>query len=245
MPQRLAWCLVIAVILVAGCSAGKARPAPGLSGAPPLDATAITSDMSWWVCRFRVAWPEDSEPDQAVDLLLAHAVAGPALKSHATRVPWWRFHRRAARDGAGHRFSLLFYATPDTAGAIFESIQANPALVEAVEAGVIEQVLLPDRSMAGLDAVADTSDPAWSPELQHNWPSYIMGVSAMWLGLIDDLITTTFTNPATFDELLAAYRDTDDRITEMWNREGQHALLHHLSAVFGYEPIRIRKEIVF
>ena len=46
-------------------------------------------------------------------------------------------------------------------------------------------------------------------------------------------------------KLLEQYRKVDEKITEKWRNEGQHALLHHLSAVFGYEPMLIKKELVF
>lgn len=37
----------------------------------------------------------------------------------------------------------------------------------------------------------------------------------------------------------------DARIAEIWRLEGQHALLHHLNAIFGYKPLTIRKNLTF
>jgi hypothetical protein len=29
----------------------------------------------------------------------------------------------------------------------------------------------------------------------------------------------------------------DEVVEEMWRQEGSHAFLHHLNAIFGYEPV--------
>ena len=93
--------------------------------------------------------------------------------------------------------------------------------------------------------MTSVSSHHWSPALQRNWPSYIMGVSTLWLGLIDDFIADVSTGDDDVFALLEEYREVDSRITTVWRDEGQHAFLHHLSAVFGYEPLLIRKEIRF
>jgi hypothetical protein len=41
------------------------------------------------------------------------------------------------------------------------------------------------------------------------------------------------------------YRGVDAGITEIWRDQGQHALLHHLNAVFGYEEMLIQKAVSF
>ena len=45
--------------------------------------------------------------------------------------------------------------------------------------------------------------------------------------------------------LLEESRQVDDKIAEIWQDESQHVLFHHLSAVFGYKPMRLRKEVIF
>ncbi len=46
-------------------------------------------------------------------------------------------------------------------------------------------------------------------------------------------------------ELLMGYERIEERLKELWKAEGGHALLHHLNALFGYVPVRIRKVDLF
>ena len=72
-----------------------------------------------------------------------------------------------------------------------------------------------------------------------------MGVSSLWLGLIDDIMKDVPAHDDNFPKLLEQYRQAEDAVTTMWHKEGQHAFLHHLSAIFGYEPLMIKKWIKF
>ena len=79
-----------------------------------------------------------------------------------------------------------------------------------------------------------------------------MGVSAFWLALIDELkseqpdqdegVMPTNTD---IDKLLDEYRQVDDEIAVMWQEQGQHVLLHHMSALFGYKPMLLKKNVVY
>jgi len=72
-----------------------------------------------------------------------------------------------------------------------------------------------------------------------------MGVSSLWLGLIEDSFQGSPEDFADTRELLEKYREIDALVAETWRKEGQHALLHHLNAVFGYKPLIINKELSF
>ena len=204
----------------------------------------IKADQYWWYCHFKLDWPEDVELDLAVDLMLAHAVVGPVLQQHRQEIPYWRFHRRAARDEAGHQFSFIFYADSATATAVMADLHHSAILQQALTGKILERVSFDDPNNPVRPNLEDASDPDWTIEIQRNWPAYIMGVSATWLGLIDDVMPDTL---ATTDiqKLIQQYQQVHARITAMWTREGQHAFIHHLSAIFGYEPVMIRQEIQF
>ena len=47
------------------------------------------------------------------------------------------------------------------------------------------------------------------------------------------------------DDLLNLYRNVNDSIDKIWIKDGQHAFLHHLNAIFGYEPVYIRNMMKF
>jgi hypothetical protein len=201
----------------------------------PDDPTA-----AWRSCTFRITWPEDTEPDWSVDLLLAHQFISPVLAGQGNDIYRWRFHRRANRDAAGHQFSFIFYTGSTRARAIIDQIQTNPLRSQLLDSDVIEAARCDSPTDTSRSGIRDTSDPNWTETMQKNWPSYIMGVSTLWLGLIDDAVQQVNINTPRTNALLRVYRMANDKITETWQQEGQHAFLHHLTAIFGYEELLIR-----
>jgi len=224
--------------------------APRLITPPPLPAVISETGQSedqkfWWGCRFKVAWDLATEPNLTIDLLLAQAVVGPVLETEADRLSFWRFHRRAAPDASGHQFSFLFYSEAQVLQDIATNIQQNPVLHQALEAQTVERLSCDDPKHPSRPKISAMSDAHWSPELQKHWPSFIMGVSRLWLGLINEVLADTPPQGDDFSQRLAQIRKAEEKIKAIWYQEGQHAFFHHLSAVFGYEPLLIRKEIRF
>ena len=238
----LAGFLRLAGMMLAGCASSQPTAPPP----PPTAAIPLPDDeLNWWVVRFRIHWPEGASPDWAIDLLLAHAVVKPSLEIYAQRLPYWRFHRRAARDASGHQFSFFFYTDPSTARAVYSSLKASPVLGKIKAQGQITQIVKDDPDRPERPDIEDTSDPKWSPTLQRHWPAYIMGVSQLWLGLIDDAVADLPVESYPEYDPLAIYRAADKRVSQIWFKEGQHAFLHHLSAVFGYRELLIVKPLRF
>jgi hypothetical protein len=226
-----------------GCALrGSTMPAVPVLDVPP---PGIQQGGFWWACRFRIPWPAGEEPDLAVDLLLAHAVVQPVLRAYDGKIIYWRFHRRAARDATGHQFSWLFYADPETAKEVLGQIGESELLSEALAAHMIEGVMVDDPGTPARPGVEDLSDPHWSPVLQRNWPAFIMGVSALWLGLIEEAAAEVPGDSGEVRALLERYRQADSRVSAIWYKEGQHAFLHHLNAIFGYKPLLFKKEMSF
>ncbi len=235
--------LVMAALILMGC-AGTRGAAPAASS-PGFAMPAPDAHDSWWVYRFRVAWPPEEKADFAVDLMLAHAVVKPSLEIFAERFAYWRFHRRALRDDAGHRFSILFYTDPQTAREFYASLEASPVLKELREQGLVTQVIRDDPNAPVRPGIAAVSDSSWSPTLQRHWPAYIMGVSLMWLGLVDDAVGALPPEQRANPVRLAVYRAAEELVLALWFKEGQHAFFHHLSAVFGYRELLIVKPMRF
>jgi hypothetical protein len=164
--------------------------------------------------------------------MIAHRIIAPAL--NAQDLVAWRFHRRAGRDEAGHQFRFLFYSCRSTAQAIFHMIQTNSLLQEMKEVGLILDASFDDPPQPRFEGAGDET---WPPVIQQAWPYYIHGVSRMWLQLIQEIAgERTHTS---LDETLRWYRNANDQITALWRERGQHSFLHHLSAIFGYEPINV------
>jgi hypothetical protein len=227
--------VLIWLLALSGCAAvTPAVDSPAVRPAVP------SADAFWWYLRFRMDWPEGKPPAWHMDLLLADQVVRPVLERRQADIALWRFHRRAARDGAGHQFSFIFYASPATARGVFEDVGASPALGLAQAAGRVTAVLQDDPLHPSRPAPADTSDPAWSAALRSAWPDYLMGASRMWLALVSQHADPPPESPASFTEVDAAYRRADAAVTAVWHDEGRHAFLHHLNALFGYEPLQMR-----
>lgn len=238
--------LALCLLSLASCTCAVGKPAlraDSAFGSPPLK---VEGGRFWWSYRFKVAWPAEKDSDFAVDLLLAHAIVRPVLLEHQNAILSWRFHRRAARDNAGHQFNFLFYSDPGTARTVFGKIDASEILRNALAAGILEKTTADDPDRPSRPNVEDTSDRNWSPVLQRHWPAFIMGVSSLWLGLIDEAAAEEpDVDIRDIHALLERYRKADARVTSIWYKEGQHAFLHHLNALFGYEPLLIRKEMRF
>jgi len=236
----LGLCVLIFSCLFHGCATQADRT---------MEPAGVTTGVSasqpyWWYARYRIAWPEGADPDWRVDLLLADAVIKPVLHDFRPQIRYWRFHRRANRDNAGHQFSFIFYVDRDTAGRIYSALSEDKLTQTLMDKKLLVKVVTDNPENNHLSNMQDTSDKAWSETLQKAWPAYIMGVSDMWLHLIEQNVEHSSPN-AGVDDLLGSYGSANDRITELWQKEGQHALLHHLNAIFGYEPIDINKALQF
>lgn len=110
-----------------------------------------------------------------------------------------------------------------------------------IRAGVLDKVECEGFAADKERLVEATSDPRWSPALQRAWPHYIMGVSETWLQLIDEHTRALAQNaqPDTVAQTLALYQSVIKAVTQAWRGEGEHAFLHHLSGLFGYEAVSI------
>ncbi len=213
------------------------------AGAPPRHQAApapqYAEPTAWHACRAGIAWTEGAAPDWSVDVLLAHAVFAPVLADEAAQISAWRFHRRAARDQAGHRFSFLFRAAGPDSLRIAEAARRSVALQWALHDGLIVDFDCRDLGYWSGTELSATSDPAWSPQMRQAWPHFIQGVSRFWLALIENEMAG-LPPDADLVALQRASRAAHQRVSEIWSYEAPHALLHHLNAIFAYQPWLMR-----
>ena len=205
----------------------------------PVVPEELPSGNGWWHARFRMNWPPETEPIWHMDLYLAHQVIMPVLDEYKGDIYLWRFHRRANRDGHGRQFTFWFYSTPRTAQQIFEALKTDPIIIDNLADGFLGEVVYSKITEIKRPNIEDTSDPKWPDSIQKTWPYYIEGVSRMWLDLVarvadDDLKDDP---PASPGEIDSFYRQVNESVTELWQTKGRHAFMHHLNAVFGYEPL--------
>ncbi|MGD9042454.1 MAG: hypothetical protein PVG06_02015 [Desulfobacterales bacterium] len=228
--------IIFSMLSIAGCAATIERKAVQTIEPPPAE---IASSEGWWSARFHMPWPQEEEPSWHTDLLIAHKIVEPVLLQFKDHIRFWRFHRRAARDEAGHRFSFIFYASAETAFQVFEGLRSNTVLTALAYSGrIIEEGYdNPDRIVK--PRIKDTSDPNWPSAVQKSWPYFIMGVSQMWLNLISETVADmpNAEVPSGLDEYEEFYKEVNATITALWEDNGRHAFLHHLNALFGYAPV--------
>ena len=223
--------------MVGGCSSmGQIQ----IQTPKPLAPEALSdAERGWWWARFHMLWPPDEATSWHVDLILAHQIVLPVLQRHQDEIDLWRFHRRAARDEHGHRFSFLFYASPATAFDIFHALMNDPLLDRLKYSGLILEEVYDDPGVIAKPNIEDTSDSRWPDVVRRNWPYYIMGVSRMWINMVAEIAARQSDGDhlATIPELVAFYQNVNLSLSEMWREDGRHAFLHHLNALFGYEPL--------
>jgi hypothetical protein len=245
--RRLSAAAVIVIaFLITGCATffRSSQAPPDLPAGDLLEAHAAP-DLAWWKARFRFSWPEGESPRWFMDLLVADRLIKPMLIEHRKAIALWRVHRRAIRDDAGHQFTFIFYADRASARRILEELGQDPVLVMLHDAAMLDSLVFDDPDGDPDTDLGATSDPHWSGELQTAWPYYIMGVSAMWLELIHEVSDGVRPPDGSAASLEQYYRELDRRLDRIWENEAQHAMLHHLNAIFGYRPLIIRKKMRF
>lgn len=209
--------------------------------AAPIDIEQ--PDRYWWQLGFRLTWPEEEQPDFSRHLLIAEQLLLPAIVAHQAQLPLWRFHRRAGRGETGHQFSLIFYSDEVTAAQFDDEIESDPLTQWLIDRKLIEKVRFNQRSPEELGRLELTSDSSWPIEIQRSWPYFIMGSSQAWLMLVQELSAeSALSGDVDYPSLLQHYAEVDERLNAQWRENGQHAYLHHLNAIFGYQPLIIRSK---
>lgn len=237
---RLAVATVV-LPLLAACAPQVAlqKQTPALA---PANVAFDESGKSWRRVSFHLAWDPSEEPNWHVDALLADQVMAPIIAHTEARIALWRFHRRAGKDAAGHRFSFIFYADPETAEIINSGVTRSPVTARLLDAGVVLDIQLAILDDPLEEDIGDTSDPAWPDAVMRSWPWFIMGVSQSWLKLVDEVkAQRPPPDEASLEETLVYYRGIHEQVSMLWREQGQHAYLHHLNALFGYQLLIIRE----
>jgi hypothetical protein len=202
----------------------------------------LRPEKGWWYTRFRIKWPENTEPSWHIDLLIAQEIIAPVLDQYSKEIFLWRFHRRAARDTEGHQFSFTFYSSPETAKQIFNILRSSIVLNKLKRSGLIIKDIYDNLGKIIAPDIKDTSDGNWALPVRKSWPFFIMGVCQMWLSLITEIYEgIPRQKKSSLKKMQESYRQVNETINTLWREQGCHAMLHHLNAVFNYEPILVRE----
>ncbi len=238
---RYSYAAIASVLVAFFCTACASVSVAGPPQPQAVMAETKHAATGWWNAAFIIRWPEGTEPAWHLDLLLAHRIVAPVLYRHRDEIVLWRFHRRAARDEAGHQFSFSFYSPRDTAERIYAALKSDAHLKALKDSGLVMEDRYEDTTTIAKPDVQDMCDAAWSPPIKASWPYFAMGASEMWLRLVTQVADQTQKDqaPTSPEDMAAFYAAVNESVTELWRTEGSHAFLHHLNGLFGYEPLII------
>lgn len=220
--------IVLVLLLMLSACANMPRSMPPTTH-PDSDSHGA-SQSSWHFIRFRLGFDADGRTQSYLDGLIADQVIAPALQSQRPAIELWRFHRRWPRDDIGHLFSFIYLASPATSAALDAQIDRSPIVNRLREDGLLLEIR---RQRIESGDPGATSDPTWPIEIQHHWPTLIMGASQMWLDLVKQAAAARQQMP-----LYERYAAVESRIDRLWITQADHAFFHHLSALFGYRPVQ-------
>lgn len=197
----------------------------------------------WWHFRFRINWPEN-QFRQWIDILIFDTIVRQILIENRKKISLWRVHRRAVRDQEGHQFTFLCYSQNKTAQLINKKIISSSALIKLKNAKLLEKYFWEEeeRDKNNKTNIEDTSDKDWPIEIQRSWPFFIMGVSEMLLELIEQIKENTLPPDLSIpiNSIESYYSKLNNRLSYIWQYNGQHAFFHHINALFGYVPLLVK-----
>ena len=227
--------IVFVLLVVSGCAAVTPAEEDKPVSVAQGPGETLPDGEGWWYARFHIDWPEEVPIRWYMGTLIGGEVIAPVFDEYYQDIYIWRVHRRASRDG-GHVFSFIFYSTPQGAQRIYTAIENNVVVKSLLDSGQLTRLAVDDVTRITRPNFEDTSDDRWPEPVQKTWPAMIMGVSRMWLDMVSELVAEEY---ATRD-LDEKYRKVQADLTDIWQGQGQHAMLHHLNAVYAYQPLLMR-----
>ena len=228
--------LLMAVVLLGAAGCAALRPSTGVERGPVPSVPDVAAEgAGWWYARFFIERPAGEPPRWYIGTLIGGEVVAPVFDRHFQDILIWRVHRRAANDDYGHVFSFIFYATAAGAQRIYADLEQNPVLHRLRQEGKVTRVSFDDTSRITRPRIEDTSDRHWTLPVQKTWPALAMGASRMWLDLVGE-VAAEHTDEQDIEQ---RYIKVQEEVNTIWAQQGQHAVLHHLSGIFAYQPLLI------
>ncbi len=187
--------------------------------------------MKHWI-QYKFRFNDDPvNPDWWMDLFLIDTAFRDIIEKYKPEL--WRFHRRSGKDSVGHQLSLLVYTDKKVVPHI-EYIFRNHSSVKLID----ENKLIKSFSIEYMGpGIEKTSDANWSESLQKSWPYFACGTCQMILGLMADI--PKFEKPK-IDHTHEEYEFLHNNMKDLYTDNASHVFIHHISALFGYAPIKLR-----
>lgn len=224
------------MLLIALSACTQKMPVQNQAQLRPIE-TIQNKDKGWYAVRFEILWEKEAEPNWSFGTLISGEVISPLLERHSPSIECWRVHRRAVRDATGHMLSFIFYSSQADAAILYQAFQQHQLLTELSQQHALLVKVTYDDLFNGVQTqLADTSDPVWPEVMRDSWPFFMMGVSQMWLEQVRDFKLEVLDEA----DLTQRYKLIQSRLDALWQEEGKHALIHHLNALYAYQPVAVR-----
>jgi hypothetical protein len=197
----------------------------------------------WWQIRFIVAHEKNQDPPWYVDALLAGEVWLPLLQQFKGEIKLWRVHRVGDTESGGHQCNFNFYCPRKTAGHIYQAAKTASIVKQLKKTKIVLLVKCKDRRKLN-PRIEATSAPEWHPYVKKAWPNYGMGLSEMWLNLIEQLKKDTAVSKEEYvDTLLQKYQQIHENVIILWQTQGCHFLMHMAQSILGWEMVHINQPV--
>ncbi|MCB0328948.1 MAG: hypothetical protein KDD70_04775 [Bdellovibrionales bacterium] len=200
--------------------------------------------LPWRQVSFQFARDESGDTQWWLDNLIAYEVVYPVLTQRDLTIPLFRFHRRSAPDATGHQFSVIFMAKEKEIERIVFKVLSSPLISRLKEQGVLLQVFRTDISRGETPKLSDSSDPSWPESIQSAWPYLADGGSRFWIEIVEDCRRKEG-EIIPDSELIPVHKKVHLCVSRLWKENAQHAVFHHLNAIFGFAPVALSKEVIF
>lgn len=202
--------------------------------------------MGWHQIAFPITWDGESEPNHSIETLIACEVLSPIINdANEHSFSAWRFHRRCKNDEHGQVFRFSIYTLGDSLDAateVFKIIESDSVVVGLRALEIIRRLQFEyDKT--------EIADERWSNEIQKAWHPFLSGVCDAWLSLAHDL-SEKYANRVTDGELLltqsllSVYAEVESELNRIWEKDLCHAMLHHLSGIFGFQEMKVKSSIM-
>ena len=222
------------------------------STATSVKNEAESLEAKWIQYKFRFN-DDPAKPDWWLDIFLIDTVIRDIVKKHKPGL--WRFHRRSAKDSVGHQLSFMIYSEQSLKvygpgshvsdifvkpEQLYADLNSHPSVELLNQNNLLKAISFEEFE----DGIEKTSDPGWSEAVQKSWPYFACGACQMILGLLrpdnimPDCMAAEYHPSNLLGQIREYYDGLNSELNSVFTNNASHIFVHHLSALFGYAPIR-------
>lgn len=196
----------------------------------------------WYSFNFNISWDKIHEPKTWVDIFIIDTILREVILQNESKIDLWRIHRRCYPDASGHELTFDCFTNEETAKEIEEMINNSNYLGMLRKGGLLTKDKKLKKVQKNTDSItAIINDTGWQEQLKEPWLYYIKGCCEMFLRLIEN-IKNGRNLPIDIQDAEQFYTKVNNDLISVWQTFGCDSFFHHISAIFGYKPLRIQPQ---